>query len=380
MTQIEQNGAYIIGIARTPVGAFTGSLSKLSAIELGSVALKGALERSKVPATEVDAIFLGNVVSANLGQNPARQVAISAGCDKHRVIGTTVNKVCASGMKALMLAAQDIRLGESDVVAVVGTESMSNIPYYSTTLRTGSKYGNQTLNDGIIKDGLADAYNGEMMGYAAEKCSADYNIGREEQDAFAVSSYQRAIKASESGRFNDEIVPVPLTTRRGGQTTVEMISKDEEILKFNEARLRSLRPAFPSKAGTGTVTAGNASSLSDEPVDFTTTPTVAIKKVLGKIKGIDFDKDSSKVSDFVDAVEINEAFSVVSVANIKLLDLDPSKVNIHGGAVSLGHPLGCSGARIVVSLCNILKLDNGKRGIAAVCNGGGGASAVVIER
>ncbi|PVU97011.1 hypothetical protein BB561_000816 [Smittium simulii] len=418
MAIINPTGAYIISAVRTPVGAFSGSLSKLTAVDLGAIALKGALEKANLPAESVEAIFLGNVVSANLGQNPARQVALNAGCDKNKVIATNINKVCASGMKALMLAAQEIKLGESDIVAVVGAESMSNIPYYSPTLRAGAKFGNQSVVDGIVKDGLEDAYNKQLMGYAAEKCAADHNITREQQDQFAISSYTKAIDAAGAGKFNDEIVGVPITTKRGGVSKTDLILKDEEIMKFDSQRLVSLRPAFPDKSGSGTVTAGNASSLSDgaaaiilvsgkqlsklieksspnsinayyvaaaadaeqEPVDFTTTPAHAIRKALSKVEGIDFNPESSKVQEFVEYTELNEAFSVVGVANTQLLELDPERVNINGGAVALGHPLGCSGARIIVALCTILKQQNAKRGVAAVCNGGGGASAVVIEK
>ncbi|PVU97479.1 hypothetical protein BB559_002016 [Furculomyces boomerangus] len=418
MTLIQDNGAYIVSYGRTPIGSFIGSLSSLSAIDLGVVSLKGALEKASIPATEVDSIFLGNVVSANLGQNPARQVALGAGCDKNRVVGTNVNKVCASGAKATMLAAMEIHAGISDVVAVVGTESMSNIPYFSPNMRAGSKFGNANMIDGVVVDGLMDAYNKQMMGYAAEKCGVDHSISREEQDQFAIGSYNKSIAASKSGKFDSEIIPTPLKARRGAEPKI--VSKDEEILKFDSEKLKALRPAFPDTKGSGTVTAGNASSLSDgaaamivvsgrrlkqlyqqaqeksatinafyiagfadaeqEPVNFTTTPTVAIQKALSQNKALGYTAGSSNINDFVDYVEINEAFSVVGVANTKLLGLDENKVNVHGGAVALGHPLGCSGARIIVSLCNILQLNNGKRGIAAVCNGGGGASAVIIEQ
>ncbi|OMJ21323.1 putative acetyl-CoA acetyltransferase, cytosolic 2 [Smittium culicis] len=418
MQEFKQNGAYIVSYARTPIGAFNGVLASFSATELGTVALKGALEKSGIPATEVESIFFGNVVSANLGQNPARQVAINAGCKVDKVIGTNVNKVCASGMKALMLASQEIRLGESDVVAVVGSESMSNIPFYNTSSRFGGKFGNQTLADGIIKDGLLDAYNGELMGYAAEKCAAEYSINREIQDEFAVMSYERAISASSSNKFDSEIVGVPVIKRRGPTKTETLINKDEEITKFEKSRLLGLRPAFVDASGHGTVTAGNASSLSDgaaslivvsgryltkllqtnpaklssvfyvassadaeqEPVLFTTSPALAIPKALSKVENLGFNPASSKVGEFVDYVEINEAFSVVGSANIKLMGLDINQVNVHGGAVALGHPLGCSGARIIVSLCNILQLNKATRGVAGVCNGGGGASAVVVEQ
>ncbi|OMH80680.1 Acetyl-CoA acetyltransferase, partial [Zancudomyces culisetae] len=397
--------------ARTAIGSFGGSLSSFSATELGSIALKGALQRSGVGAEQVESIYLGNVISANLGQNPARQVAIGAGCAEDKVVGTTVNKVCASGMKAVALAAQEIRSGDSEIVVVVGTESMSNVPYYAPSNRFGARYGNQSILDGLVRDGLSDAFNGEAMGYAAEKCAADYSITRDDQDNYAVKSYERAIAASTNNKTQPEIVDAVVKGRHGKPDTV--INKDEEILKFDAARLRALRVAFPSKADrSGTVTAGNASSLSDgaaalvlvsgkklkelkasgvlasshiyhvsswadaeqQPVDFTTSPAKAIPKALAKI-GAEIDS--------VDFFEINEAFSAVAIANQKILGLDNEKLNVYGGAVAIGHPLGCSGARIIVTLCNVLaqhKDSNGaKRGVAAVCNGGGGASAIVID-
>lgn len=414
MTQIETTCAYIVGSVRTPVGAFGGALAKLSAVQLGTAALKGALERSKIDASEVEEIYLGNVMSANLGQNPARQVALAAGCDQSKVVGTTVNKVCASGMKAVSLAAQSIRLGEAHVVVAVGTESMSNVPYYAPSARFGAKFGAQSFVDGLERDGLVDAYNKTAMGYAAESTAEEFGISREDQDGFAVASYQKAIDAAASGKFANEIVPVEVPAGRGKPPVV--VSSDEEPAKFNADKLRKLRPAFPTASGSGSVTAGNASSLSDgaaalvlvsgarlqqlldagiidtaalpvfrvvasadaeqDPERFTTSPTPAVKLAVARA-AID---GSSSVRDYIDYIELNEAFSVVGIANTKLLDFPIDRVNVNGGAVGIGHPLGCSGARIVGSLCTVLAQNNAQRGAAGVCNGGGGASAIVIER
>ncbi|KAJ2797033.1 erg10, acetyl-CoA C-acetyltransferase, partial [Coemansia helicoidea] len=410
--------AYIVGVARTAVGAFGGALSKLSATQLGSIALRGALEKSTVAAEEVEEIYFGNVMSANLGQNPARQVALGAGCAQDKVVGTTVNKVCASGMKAVALAAQSIRLGDAHVVVAVGAESMSNVPYYIPAARFGAKFGAQKIVDGLENDGLLDAYAQTAMGYAAESTAEEFGVSREDQDAFAIASYEKAAAAAASGRLADEIVPVEVPQGRGKPALV--VSADEEPAKFNADKLRKLRPAFPSTAGSGTVTAGNASSLSDgaaalvlvsgarlqqlvdagkidlaahnifrvaasgeaeqRPERFTTSPAPAIRKALSKATGGESDKDGAAVQDFVDYIELNEAFSVVGIANTKLLGFPAERVNVNGGAVGIGHPLGCSGARIVVALCSILAQNSARRGAAAVCNGGGGASALIVER
>ncbi|KAJ2633736.1 erg10, acetyl-CoA C-acetyltransferase [Coemansia sp. RSA 1290] len=410
--------AYIVGAARTAVGNFGGALSKLSAIQLGSIALKGALEKSKVSAKDVDEIYFGNVMSANLGQNPARQVALGAGCVADKIVGTTVNKVCASGMKAISLAAQSIRLGEAQVAVAVGAESMSNVPYYIPAARFGAKFGAQKIVDGVENDGLLDAYSQTAMGYAAEATAAEFGVTREEQDEFAIASYQKAVDAAAAGKFANEIVPVEVPQGRGKPALV--VSADEEPAKFNAEKLRKLRPAFPAADGTGTVTAGNASSLSDgaaavvlvsgawlqkladsgvidiardsvyrvaasadaeqSPERFTTSPAPAVIKALSRATGGESDKSTASMRDFVDYVELNEAFSVVGIANTKLIDFPADRVNVNGGAVGIGHPLGCSGARIVVALCTILAQNNARRGAAGVCNGGGGASAIIIER
>ncbi|KAJ1914419.1 erg10, acetyl-CoA C-acetyltransferase [Mycoemilia scoparia] len=406
--EINPTDAYIVGTARTPVGSLGGSLASYSATKLGSIALKAALARAKVEPSDVEEIYLGNVMSANLGQNPARQVALGAGCTEEKVVGTTVNKVCASGLKAISLAAQSIKLGENDVVVAVGAESMSNVPYYMPSARFGSKYGNQTLVDGLVRDGLTDAYDEKAMGYAAEACSQKHEVTREQQDEFAISSYRRAIEARDSGKFDNEIVGIEVFAGRGKPPKV--VKSDDELSRFLPEKFPTLRPSFPDAEGKGTVTPGNASSLSDgaaavvivsgrhlqkliasktiedvkahgiykilssadgekKPIEFTTAPEVAIRKALERAN-----------NPKVDFYEFNEAFSVVGVANTKLLGLSPDVVNVHGGAVSIGHPLGCSGTRIVVSLCNVLLGNDAKVGAAAICNGGGGASAIVIER
>ncbi|KAJ2862104.1 erg10, acetyl-CoA C-acetyltransferase [Coemansia aciculifera] len=418
MVQLNPTDAYIIGAVRTPVGAFGGALSKLTAVQLGSIALKGALEKSKLPAEEVEEIYFGNVMSANLGQNPARQVALGAGCLSNKVVGTTVNKVCASGMKAVTLAAQSIRLGEVQAAVAVGAESMSNVPYYMPSARFGAKFGAQAVIDGLETDGLLDAYNKTAMGYAAESTADEFGVSRDDQDDFAIASYQKAIDAAAAGKFDDEIVAVEVFQGRGKPSL--LVKSDEEPAKFNADKLRKLRPAFPSGTGSGSVTAGNASSLSDgaaalvlvsgarlqrlidagtidaehhkifrvqasgeaeqSPERFTTSPAPAIKAALSRATGGESDKDTTSVSDFVDYVELNEAFSVVGIANAKLLGFPVDRINVNGGAVGIGHPLGCSGARIIVSLCTVLAQNDARRGAAAVCNGGGGASAIVIER
>lgn len=386
---------YIVSIARTPVGAFNGVLSPLSAIELGSIAIKAAVERAGIEPGQVQDVYMGNVVSANLGQAPAKQAALKAGLSTATPC-TTVNKVCASGMKAIMLAAQTIMLGDNDIVVAGGMESMSNIPYYIPQGRNGYRYGNGQMLDGIVRDALQDPYKEYMMGNAAEVCATRYNIGREEQDAYAAESYRRATQAYAEGAFSKELVAVPVPQRKGDPI---LIDKDEEYSK-DVSKMTSLKPAFTKD---GTVTAANASKINDgaaavvlmskekadqlgikplariigfadasqEPEQFTTTPSLAIPKAIAKA-GLTADK--------IDFYEINEAFSVVCIANNQLLNLDPAKVNVYGGAVSLGHPVGVSGARIVATLISALTNKGGKYGCAAICNGGGGASAIVIEK
>ncbi|CAA6670097.1 unnamed protein product [Spirodela intermedia] len=367
----------IVGVARTPMGAFLGSLSSLPATRLGSIVIESALKRANVSPELVQEVIFGNVLSANLGQAPARQAALGAGIPSS-VVCTTVNKVCASGMKATMLAAQSIQLGINDVVVAGGMESMSNAPKYLPEARKGSRYGHDTIVDGLLKDGLWDVYNNYAMGMCAELCSDLHSIIREEQDIYAIQSNERGIAAQNGGSFSWEIVP-------GKPSTI--VDKDESLQKFDPEKLRKLRPSF--KENGGTVTAGNASSLSDgaaalvlvseekarelglhNPELFTTAPALAIPKALS---------NAGLKASQIDYYEINEAFAVVSLANQKLLGLPSEKLNVHGGAVSLGHPLGCSGARILVTLLGVLKHRNGKLGVAGVCNGGGGASALVLE-
>lgn len=378
------------------MGSLSGSLSSLAATKLGSIAIQGALNRAGVQPELVEEVFFGNVLSAGLGQAPARQAALGAGIP-NSVVCTTVNKVCASGMKAMMLAAQSIQSGHNDIVVAGGMESMSNAPYYLPKARQGYRLGHGELVDGMMKDGLWDVYNDCGMGVCAELCAEQHAISREDQDNFAIQSFERAISAQDTGAFKWEIVPVEIPGARGKPSV--MVEKDEGIDKLDAAKLRKLRPAF--KEG-GSVTAGNASSISDgaaalvivsgakalqlglqviarligsadaaqAPELFTTSPALAIPKALARA-GIE--------PPLVDCYEINEAFSVVALANQKILGLKPETVNIHGGAVSLGHPLGCSGARIVITLLGALKQQKGKYGVAGVCNGGGGASAVVLE-
>ncbi|KAG6417038.1 hypothetical protein SASPL_124479 [Salvia splendens] len=387
----------IVGVARTPMGGFLGSLSSVPATKLGSIAIQSALKRATIDPSLVQEVFFGNVLSANLGQAPARQAALGAGIP-NSVVCTTINKVCASGMKATMLAAQSIQLGLNDVVVAGGMESMSNAPKYIAEARKGSRLGHDSLVDGMLKDGLWDVYNDVGMGVCAELCAEHHSITREQQDDFAVQSFERGIAAQDANSFAWEITPVEVSGGRGRPSTI--VDKDEGLGKFDAAKLRKLRPSF--KETGGTVTAGNASSISDgaaalvlvsgqkalelgltviakisgyadaahAPELFTTAPALAIPKAL-KNAGIEASK--------VDYYEINEAFAVVALANQKLLDLSPERVNIHGGAVSLGHPLGCSGARILVTLLGVLRQKNGKYGVGGVCNGGGGASALVLE-
>ncbi|MCC3156777.1 acetyl-CoA C-acyltransferase [Hymenobacter sp. 15J16-1T3B] len=387
---------YVISAVRTPIGSFGGSLASLSAIELGSIALKGALEKAGVEAKEVQQVIMGNVISANLGQAPARQAALKAGLG-YEVECTTVNKVCASGSKAIMLAAQAIMLGHADVVLAGGMESMSNVPYYLDKARFGAKYGHGQMIDGLMKDGLWDPYHNYAMGNAAENTAKEMGITREEQDAFAIESYTRSANAAKAGKKKDEIIPVTIEQR--GKTVV--IEDDEEYTKVDFAKVPGLKPAFIKEGGT--VTAANASTLNDgaaavllmskekaeelgltplakvlgfadaeqAPEWFTTSPSLAIPKAL---------KHAGVSAEQVDFYEINEAFSVVSLANNKLLNLEGTKVNVYGGAVSLGHPLGASGARIVTTLLNVMKNEGGKIGVTGICNGGGGASSLVFEK
>ncbi|EOA12388.1 hypothetical protein CARUB_v10026490mg [Capsella rubella] len=393
---VQPRDVCVVGVARTPMGGFLGSLSSLTATRLGSIAIEASLRRANVDPALVEEVFFGNVLTANLGQAPARQAALGAGIP-YSVICTTVNKVCAAGMKAVMLAAQSIQLGLNDVVVAGGMESMSNVPKYLPDARRGSRLGHDTVVDGMMKDGLWDVYNDFGMGVCGEICADQHHITREEQDAYAIQSFERGISAQNTQLFAWEIVPVEVSTGRGRPSIV--IDKDEGLGKFDAAKLKKLRPSFKED---GSVTAGNASSISDgaaalvlvsgekaielglhviakirgyadaaqAPELFTTTPALAIPKAI-KQAGLDASQ--------VDYYEINEAFSVVALANQKLLGLDPERLNAHGGAVSLGHPLGCSGARILVTLLGVLRAKKGKYGVASICNGGGGASALVLE-
>ena len=386
---------YIVSAVRTPIGSFGGALKSLSATQLGAIAIKAAVERAGLQPSQIQEVLMGCVLQANLGQAPARQAAILAGLP-NSVICTTVNKVCASGMKAIAQGAQSILLGDADIIVAGGMENMSNVPYYAAEMRWGNKYGNVNLIDGLAKDGLTDVYNNYAMGNAAELCARECHISREAQDEFAMESYKRSQKAWESGKFNDEVVAVEIPQRKGAPLK---ITKDEEPYNVKFEKIPELKPAFEKE---GTVTAANASTMNDgaaavvlmssekadelgikplaiirtyadaeqAPEWFTTTPSLAVPKAVAKA--------GLQMSD-IDFVELNEAFSVVGIANIQKMNLDASKVNVHGGAVSLGHPLGCSGARIIVTLINVLKQRGGKFGAAGICNGGGGASAMVIE-
>lgn len=385
----------IVSAVRTPIGSFMGSLSTVSATKLGATAIKGALDKINLDPKLVDEVFMGNVVQAGVGQAPARQAAIYAGLP-NEVACTTVNKVCASGMKSIMMGAQAILAGDAEIVVAGGMENMSLIPHY-VHLRNGVKFGPTSMVDGMQRDGLSDAYDNNAMGVFADLCATEYKISREEQDAFAIQSYERSAKASDSGKFDAEIVPVAVPQRKGDPI---MVTKDEEFTNVKLDKIPTLNAVFTKD---GTVTAANASTINDgaaavilmseekaialglkplayikgyadaaqEPKWFTTSPSKALPKAL--------DKAGISISD-VDFFEFNEAFSVVGLANSKILGLDNNKVNVNGGAVSLGHPLGCSGARIVVTLINVLQQNNAKTGAAAICNGGGGASAIVIER
>lgn len=387
---------FIVSAVRTPLGSFGGALSALSAVQLGSAAIKGALEKAGVSSEEVQEVLMGNVVSANLGQAPARQAALGAGIG-HHVPCTTVNKVCSSGMKTIMFGAQSIMLGHNDLVVAGGMESMSNIPYYMPKARWGAKYGHTELIDGLAKDGLTDAYDEVAMGVCADQTAEKYKVSREAQDAYAISSYQKAAASTEAGIFAAEIVPVEVPQRKGAPL---IIKEDEEYKRVKFEKIPQLRPAFTK---TGTVTAANASTINDgasalvlaskekveelglkpiakilsfadaahDPMFFTTAPTKAAPKAL-KRAGLDWDA--------VDYMEVNEAFAVVPMVFAQELNLDPAKINVYGGGVSLGHPLGASGARIVTTLVNVLQQKEAKIGLATLCNGGGGASAIVIER
>ncbi|MCD6567026.1 MAG: acetyl-CoA C-acyltransferase [Bacteroidales bacterium] len=392
---MEKKEVYIVSAARTPVGSFGGSLSSLSATSLGAIVIEKSVERAGIENCNVNEVFMGNVLPANLGQAPARHAALLAGLPEC-VPCTTVNKVCSSGMKAIMLGVQSILTGDNDIVVAGGMESMSNVPFYVTGYRTGHKLGNSTLIDGMIKDGLWDVYNDYHMGCAAELCARDMKISREEQDKYAEESYRRSAAATEKGLFKEEIVPVEIKQRKGDPVIVDV---DEEFTKTNFEKIPKLKPVFEKD---GTVTAANASTINDgaaavvlmspekakeddikpiariigyadfaqAPEWFTTAPAKAINKAL---------KKAGLKRDDVDYYEINEAFSVAMIATLNELDLNIDKVNINGGAVSLGHPIGASGARIVVTLINVLKQNNAKYGVAGLCNGGGGASAIVLE-
>jgi acetyl-CoA C-acetyltransferase len=385
---------YIVSAARTPIGAMMGSLASVSATDLGATAIKGALDKGNIKAEWIDEVFMGNVLQAGVGQAPARQAALASGLGQN-VPCTTVNKVCASGMKSIMLGAQTILAGDNHIVVVGGMESMSQVPHYLDG-RNGTKFGNITMLDGITKDGLLDVYSKTPMGTCAELCAKEHNITREDQDNFAVDSYKKATEAWKSGKYSNEVVPVSVPQRKGDPI---LVSEDEEYKNVQLDKIPTLRPAFDKE---GTITAANASKLNDgasalilaseeavekyglkpiakivsyadaaqAPEWFTTAPSIAVPIAL--------DKAGLKTAD-VDFWELNEAFSVVGLANTKILGLDPSKVDVNGGAVALGHPLGNSGSRIIVTLINVLKQNNAKIGGAGICNGGGGASAMIIE-
>ena len=386
---------YILSAVRTPIGSFGGSLKDLSATQLGAIAIKGALEKSGLKAEQIEDVLMGSVIQSNLGQAPARQAAKFAGLPSE-VNCTTINKVCASGMKSISQAAQSIMLGDADIVIAGGMESMSNVPFYVENMRWGNKYGNVQMIDGLAKDGLTDVYDGKAMGNAAEFCATSCGISREEQDAFAVESYKRSQAATNDGKFENEIVPVSIPQRKGDPI---IFSKDEEPFNVKFDKIAGLKGAFVKD---GTVTAANSSTMNDgaaavvliskrkmeelglkpigkivsyadaeqAPELFTTTPSIAVPKAVAKA--------GLKMED-ISYWELNEAFAVVGLENTKRMKLDASKVNVNGGAVSIGHPLGASGARIIVTLLNVLKQNNAKYGAAGICNGGGGASAMVIE-
>ena len=386
---------YIVSAVRTPMGSFGGSLSTISATSLGAKAIQGAVERIGLNPNEVDEVLMGNVLQANCGQAPARQAAIEAGIP-NSVPATTINKVCSSGMKTIMMAAQSILLGDNEVVVAGGMENMSMVPFYSPSIRWGAKLGDSKLIDGLVKDGLTDVYNNYHMGNAAELCAKEHKITREEQDQFAIDSYSKSTVAWDAGHFDNEIIPIEVPQRRGEPI---IVNKDEEFTNVKIDKIPKLRAVFQKE---GTVTAANASTLNDgaaalilmsedkakalgikpigeilsyadaahKPEHFTTAPSKAVSKAIEK-SGLHIDD--------VDYFELNEAFSVVGLVNCKILDINTKKVNVNGGAVSLGHPLGCSGARITVTLLNVLKQNNAQIGVAGICNGGGGASALVIK-
>jgi acetyl-CoA C-acetyltransferase len=386
---------YILSAVRTPIGSFGGLLKDTSATKLGAIAINAAVERAGIKPDQVNELLMGSVIQANLGQAPARQACKASGLPDN-VICTTVNKVCASGMKAVAQGAASIALGEADIIVAGGMESMSNVPFYIENMRWGNKYGNSVLIDGVAKDGLVDAYDGLAMGNAADFCAKECGISREEQDAFAEESYKRSQAAWNEGKFADEVIPVNIPQKKGNDLVV---TKDEEPFNVKFEKIPELKPAFSKE---GTVTAANASTMNDgaaalvliakekmeelglkplakiisyadaeqEPKWFTTTPSLAVPKTVQRA--------GLKMED-ISFFELNEAFSVVGIENTRRMKLDPAKVNVHGGAVSLGHPLGCSGARILVTLINVLKQNAGKYGAAGICNGGGGASAMVIE-
>jgi len=387
---------YIVAAVRTPIGSFGGSLAPLTAVQLGAIAVKGAMQKINLDPKQVQEVFFGNVISSGLQQAPATQVAVAAGLG-YDIPCTLVNKVCASGMKAIMLGAQSIMLGQNDVVVTGGMESMSNIPYYLMKARYGFKYGNGEVLDGLTYDGLTDVYNRCAMGVCADNTAKEMKITRQEQDAYAINSYKRSAAAWAAGKFKDEIIPVEITGKKGDVT---LFSEDEEYKNVNFDKIPGLKPVFTKE---GTVTAANASTINDgaaavilmskekakemgitpiakirgfadaaqDPMWFTTTPSLAIPKAM-KLAGV----EKSDIGFY----EINEAFSAVALANNQLLKIDADRVNVNGGAVSLGHPLGASGARIAITLANVLKQNNSAIGVAGICNGGGGASAIVIEK
>lgn len=386
---------FIVAAKRTAMGSFGGALSSISATELGAKAISAVIEESGIDALQIDEVYMGSVLQANLGQAPARQASKFAGLSDH-IPATTINKVCASGMKAISIAAQQILLGDAHVVVAGGMESMSQVPYYDVAARWGAKYGDQKLIDGLAKDGLTDVYSNQAMGNCGEVCAEKYSISREDQDEYAIQSYTRSKIAWESGKFTKEVTPVEINSRKG----MVVVSEDEEYKQVNFEKLSQLRPSFKPD---GTITAANASTLSDgaaavllvseekmkelglkpiaeiiayadaeqAPEWFTTTPAIATQKVLQK---------AGLTMDDMDYFEFNEAFSVVALANAKLLSLSTNQINVYGGAVALGHPLGCSGARIIVTLSSVLHQENGNYGLAAICNGGGGASAMIIKK
>jgi acetyl-CoA C-acetyltransferase len=386
---------YIISAVRTPMGSFGGSLKSFTATQLGGIAIKGAVEKAGIKPELVQEVIMGSVLQANLGQAPARQASKFAGLP-NEVICTTVNKVCASGMKSIAIAAQNIMLGDADIIVAGGMESMSNVPFYAENMRWGNKYGNVSMIDGLVKDGLTDVYDGKAMGNAAELCASVCNVTREDQDAFAIESYKRSQAAINEGKFENEIVPVPIPQRKGDPI---MFAKDEEPFNVKFDKIPELKGAFIKE---GTVTAANASTMNDgaaalvlmskekaeelglkpigiirsfadaeqAPEWFTTAPSLAVPKAVSK---------AGLTMEDINFWELNEAFAVVGIENSRKMNLNPATVNVNGGAVSLGHPLGCSGARIIVTLLNVLKQNNAKLGAAGICNGGGGASAMVIE-